>query len=451
MPAPSGAPSSVRLAAAQIIGTTIEWYDFFIYGTASALVFNKVFFPDLSPLIGTLLALATFGAGFLARPVGAILFGHFGDRAGRKKMLVTTLLLMGLSTVAIGLLPSYAQIGAAAPLLLLALRIVQGMAVGGEWGGAALIGIEHASPRRKTLFGSFAQLGSPLGLVLATCAFLLVTLGSDAWLETWGWRIPFVASALLIPVGLIIRKKIHESPDFEAARKQDKQDKGDKRTSLPVAEVFRTDWKRILIGTGAFSGVFVTYYLLTTFTVVYATETLGMSTSITLPANLVAALSEGAFVVGALLAPRFSARRVATVSAVGLLLWAYPAFALVSTENPALLYLGVGISMAFVGAGYGVLAADVALLFRPEVRYTGASLCYGLAGTVGGITPSVSTYLFDVTDSVYSVAGLTAGIAALMVASCLALPLRRDEDEPAPPALADAVPAPDPARDPARA
>ncbi|WP_016905614.1 MFS transporter [Streptomyces xiaopingdaonensis] len=412
----AAAPSTSRLASAQIIGTTIEWYDFFIYGTASALVFNRVFFPELSPLIGTLLSLATFAAGFLARPFGAIVFGHFGDRIGRKRTLVVTLLLMGGATVAVGLLPSYAMVGATAPVLLLLLRIVQGMAVGGEWGGAALIGIEHAAPRRRTLFGAFAQLGSPLGLLLATLVFLVVTTGSDGWLQSWGWRIPFLASVLLIPVGLVIRQKIHESPDFAAKNVQ-------APASLPVAAVLRQDWRRVLVGVGAFSGVFVTYYLLTTFTLVYATETLGMSTSLTLPTNLVAAVSEGLFVlVGALLAPRFGARRVAAVSAVGLLVWAFPAFALVGTERSLLLYAGVAVSMAFVGAAYGVLAAEVALLFSPEVRYTGASLCYGVAGSIGGITPSISTYLLDRTGSTTSVALLTAVIAALMAGACFALP-----------------------------
>ncbi|MFJ2707536.1 MFS transporter [Streptomyces sp. NPDC087428] len=415
--------STRRLASAQIIGTTIEWYDFFIYGTASALVFNRVFFPGVPPLVGTLLALATFGAGFLARPLGAVVFGHFGDRVGRKRTLVVTLLLMGGATVAVGLLPSYNVIGVAAPLLLLLLRIVQGMAVGGEWGGAALIGIEHAEPRRKTLFGAFAQLGSPLGLVLATLVFMAVTTGSDAWLHSWGWRLPFLASVLLIPIGMVIRTKIHESPDFTAAAAAPKP------ARLPVIEVLREDWQRVLIGVGAFAGVFVTYYLLTTFTLVYATGTLGMSTSITLPANLIAAVSEGAFVlIGALLAPRFSARRIAVVAAIGLVVWAWPAFALVGTQNAALLYLGVAVSMAFVGAGYGVLAAEVVLLFRPEVRYTGASLSYGIAGSIGGIAPSFSTYLLDRSGSTTPVAVLTGVVALGMAAACLALPRRSGGD-----------------------
>ncbi|MFC8566970.1 MFS transporter [Streptomyces sp. NPDC057245] len=432
-PGTESAPSASRLASAQIIGTTIEWYDFFIYGTASALVFNQVFFPELPSLVGTLLALATFGAGFLARPLGAIVFGHFGDRVGRKRTLVATLLLMGGATVAVGLLPSYEVLGAASPLLLLLLRIIQGMAVGGEWGGAALIGIKHAEPRRKTLFGAFAQLGSPLGLVLATVVFLAVTAGSDAWLQSWGWRIPFVASVLLIPVGLVIRRKIQESPDFRAANRS-----AATARRLPVAEVLRKDWRRILVGVGAFSGVFVTYYLLTTFTLVYATDTLGMSTSLTLPANLIAAVSEGLFVlVGAFLAPRFTARRVATVSAAGLLVWAWPAFALVDTERAGLLYLGVAVSMAFVGAGYGVLATEVSLLFRPEVRYTGASLCYGIAGSIGGIAPSLSTYLLDRSGSTTPVTVLTAGVAAAMTVACVALPHRRGDDAPSPAGTSD--------------
>ncbi|MQA06097.1 MAG: MFS transporter [Streptosporangiales bacterium] len=416
-----------RVASAQAIGTTIEWYDFFIYGTAAALVFNKVFFPEMTPLIGVMLAMVTYGVGFLARPVGAVLFGHFGDRVGRKIALIVTLLMMGLATTAIGLIPSYASIGVWAPLLLGFLRLVQGVAAGGEWGGAALIGIEHVDARRKTLFGSFAQVGSPLALLLATGVFLgLQQLPPEAF-ETWGWRVPFLFSAVLLPVGFFIRRRIHESPDFEAVSR-------DKQVSrVPVVELLAKHWRAVLIGTGSFAGVFATYYVFTSFVLAYATSTLGLSASVALPGNLIAAATEAVFIfIGVAAAVRYSARKVAVVGAVGLVVWAFPGFMLVHTKEAGLLYLAIIVSMAFVGITYGVLAAEVVQLFVARVRYTGASLSYHLAAVIGGgIMPSLSTWLADKTSSVWPVAAATAVIAVAMVLSCLLLPKQTPEGESA--------------------
>jgi MFS family permease len=412
-----------RIAAASFVGTTIEWYDFFIYGTAAALVFNKVFFPEVSPLIGTLLAFLTYGVGFVVRPLGAALFGHFGDRIGRKSTLVITLLGMGITTFAIGLLPAHSTWGSASALLLVLLRIIQGLAVGGEWGGAVLIATEYAPPKQKVLYGSFAQLGSPGGLLFATLVFTAVTsVFSDAELVDWAWRIPFLASALLIPIGLVIRLRIAETPEFQRALDRDETSR------IPVATVFRREGVQVLIGTFAFAGVFLTYYLLTSFVLTYATKTLHMPTSIVLPANIIAAVTEGAFiVVGVMLAKRLTARLVAAWSAVGLLVWSGPAFAMMHTRDAVLLYLAVAVAMVFVGTSYGVLAGEVVELFSPAVRYSGAGLCYHLAGAIGGgLGPITATWLLSRFHSSWPVALLSGVVAAVMTIACLALPKRDD-------------------------
>lgn len=428
MSTPTTTPASMRrIAAASLIGTTIEWYDFFIFGTAAALVFNEVFYPaSVPPLIGTLLAFATFAVGFVVRPLGAAFFGHFGDRMGRKSTLVITLVGMGSATFLIGLLPSYATVGALAPILLLTLRLIQGFAVGGEWGGAVLIATENASGKRKTLFGTFAQQGSPCGLLLATLTFTTVTtLTSHAQLASWAWRIPFLLSALLVPIGLLIRLRLSETSEFQKA--------GQRRETmaLPFVEVFRRSGRQLLIGTLSFIGVFLTYYLLTSFVLTYATETLGMSAAIALPANIIAAVVELLFiVVGAMLASRITARSVAVWSAVGLLVWSGPAFALMHTREPAMLYLAVAVAMVFIGTSYGVLAGEVAELFTSEVRYTGTSLCYHLAGALGGgLGPMAATWLLARFDSIWPVAALSGLVALAMTIACWALP-RREEIAP---------------------
>lgn len=421
----SGSHSVTRLASASLIGTTIEWYDYFIFSSAAALVFNEVFFPVTTPLIGTLLALATFGAGFLARPVGAAFFGHFGDRYGRKITLVVTLVAMGVATTGVGLLPSYAQIGAAAPILLVALRLIQGLAVGGEWGGAVLIATEYAPPRRKALYGSFAQLGSPGGLLLASAIFTGVSaLSSQSFFSTIGWRIPFLLSVVLIPVGLLVRLRIAETPEFQHAVHNRETHKA------PILNVFRWQPLRLLIGVGAFSGTFVTYYLLTSFVLVYATDTLGMSDSIVLPANILAATVEAAFIiVGVLLAPRFSARRIAIASAIALLIWSFPAFAFMHTGSVGLIYLAISVAMIPVGTSYGVLASEVAELFTSAIRYTGSSLCYHFAGALGGLAPMAATGLLAAFDSPWTVAALSGGVAIVMSIACVALPRPGDSTE----------------------
>ncbi|WP_134730816.1 MFS transporter [Amycolatopsis nivea] len=432
---PSSAASPGRVAAASCIGTTIEWYDFFIFSTAAALMFNKVFFPEVGSLQGTMLSFATFGVGFVARPLGAIFFGHFGDKRGRRQILMITLLLMGLATFAIGLLPAYATAGVLAPILLVILRIIQGFAVGGEFGGATLMAVEHATPRKKALFGSFVPLGSPIGLLLATTVFLAVQALPSSSLQSFGWRIPFLLSVLLIPVGFVIRVKLTESPEFEAAEVKEALPR------VPIAEVGRRHWSKLLIGIGAFTGNFAAYYLLTSFALVYATNTLGMSKSVTLPANIIAAISEGLFIlVAALASLRIASRTIAWTTSIGLLVWAFPAYALMRAGEPAALWVSTFVTMIFVGASYGVLPSLVSQLFPTELRYTGISVCYQFAGVIGGgLSPLLATYLLDVGGgSIWPVAGFASAAAVVMTLCCLLLPKsqvperdRTDEGGPA--------------------
>ena len=260
------ATSPLRVAMASFIGTTVEFYDFLIYGTAAALVFPKLFFPNVSPASGLLLSFATFGVGFVARPLGGIVFGHFGDRVGRKRMLVYSLLIMGGATVLMGALPTYAHIGLAAPILLTLLRLVQGFAVGGEWGGATLMAVEHASAERKGLYGAFPQMGAPAGTATATLAFYAVSLLPDEQFMAWGWRIPFLASAVLVVIGLVIRLSLSESPDFAALRQRSAV------ARVPVAEAFRKHWKQILLVAGAYLSQGVFAYICVAYLVSYGTD-----------------------------------------------------------------------------------------------------------------------------------------------------------------------------------
>lgn len=411
--------SLTRIGMASFIGTAMEWYDFFIYSTAAALVFNVVFFPEFDPIVGTVLAFSTFAAGYLARPVGAVLLGHFGDRIGRKSVLIVTLVSMGTATFLMGLMPTYDQIGVWAPILLVSLRIIQGLAVGGEWGGAVLIASENAPEGKKTFYASFAQMGSPAGLLFATVVFTTLQLiVPDGAMAEWAWRIPFLIAGLLVPIGLMIRLSVDDAPEFkEAARRAEK-------TSVPLMHLVRNNWRGLVIGTGAFLGVFAIYYLLTTFVLTYATKTLGMATEVVLPANIISAIVEGiGIAVGVWLSKKLTARIVATLSAVALGLWSIPAFMLMHTAVAGNLYLAVGVAMFFVGTSYGVLAGEVAELFSPTVRYTGIGLNYHLSGALGGgLAPVAATAVLAASGSTAGVVGICLAVAAIMVVCCLLLP-----------------------------
>jgi MFS transporter, MHS family, shikimate and dehydroshikimate transport protein len=376
-------PAMVRkVIAASFIGTTIEWYDFFLYGTASALVFNQLFFPNFSDAAGTLAAFGTFAAGFLARPLGGVVFGHFGDRVGRKSMLVASLVMMGAATFLIGLLPSYATIGVLAPVLLTLLRLMQGFAVGGEWGGAVLMAVEHSPPGRRGFAGSWPQSGSPAGLVLATGAFAAAaTMPDDAFLA-WGWRIPFLLSALLVAVGLFIRLRMYESPEFAAVRDAGQEPR------IPVLEAVRNHPRNLLMAIGACLAPFLNFYLFAVFVLSYATETLGIAES---DALLVVAIAAGLEVftipAAAALSDRVGRRVVFLGGAVAFALFAYPFFWVNDVADGSVLVFGVSTVIGLTVVHpfmYGPLAVLFTEMFEARVRYSATSLGYQIGGMLGG-------------------------------------------------------------------
>ncbi|MFJ8911144.1 MFS transporter [Amycolatopsis sp. NPDC102389] len=411
-----------RAGLAAFVGTTIEWYDFYIYATAASLVFGTVFFPETGDrLTGVAAAFATYAVGFFARPLGGIVFGHIGDRVGRKTALVVTLTMMGAATFLVGCLPGYAQIGTWAPILLVVLRFVQGLAVGGEWGGAVLMAVEHAPPDKKTFYGAFAQAGNPAGALLATGLFSLLSTGGTEWLTTWGWRIPFFASVLLIGVGLIVRLKVEESPVFEETAEE---------TGVPILYAVRTNWKPILLGICVLPVAVGGYYLVTTFATAYATDpAVGVSESLVLNALTIAAFVELVVSFGAAwLGDRFGRVRVVVIGLAGVAVLAAPQFLVLSTKNAALIIAAFVAMRLAMTATYSPIAAILSQMFRPRARYTSISLSYQLAGALfGGLSPLVSTLLFQATGSVWPAIGLLIGMCVLSIACVLAAPQHTDE------------------------
>ncbi|GHF16407.1 MFS transporter [Amycolatopsis deserti] len=387
--------SIAKVVGASLIGTTIEWYDFFLYGSAAALVFNKLFFPGSDPLTGTLLSFATYAIGFLARPLGGLVFGHFGDRVGRKKLLVFSLLLMGGSTCAMGLLPTYATVGVAAPLLLTALRLVQGFALGGEWGGAVLIVSEHGDDRRRGFWASWPQCGAPGGNLLATAVLaILAAVQSDAAFTSWGWRIPFLLSGVLVIIGLWIRLTVTESPVFLAAQEKARQ-RGEQHRA-PALEVFRDSWRRVLITIGARMAENVSYYVLTAFILVYVTGPLGMSKSTGLNAVLIgSAIHFVTIPLWGALSDRIGRRPVYLFGAVAMAGWAFAFFALMDTRSAGMIVLAATVGLVLHGAMYGPQAAFFAEQFPTRVRYTGLSIGGQLSSiAAGALAPIVAVALF---------------------------------------------------------
>lgn len=418
-PTPAKLP---RIVAASLIGTTIEWYDFFLYGSAAALVFNKLFFPDSDPLVGTLLSFLTYAVGFAARPLGALVFGHYGDRLGRKKLLVLSLLLMGGATFAIGLLPTHATVGTAAPVLLTLLRLVQGFALGGEWGGAVLLVSEHGDARRRGFWASWPQTGAPAGQLLATGVLSLLTaVLSDAAFAGWGWRIPFLLSGVLVIVGLWIRLSVDESPVFKEARARAEARAGDAER-LPLVSVLRHHWRDVLIAMGARMAENISYYVITAFILVYATTSAGVSKQTALNAVLIASAVHFAVIPAwGALSDRIGRRPVYLLGAAGVGLWMFPFFRLIDTGGFGALIVAVTVGLVLHGAMYAPQAAFFAEMFATRMRYSGASIGAQFASVAAGApAPLIATALLSDYDSSTPIALYVIAAAVLTVVAVAA-------------------------------
>jgi len=405
-----------RIALASMTGTVIEFYDFFIYGTAAALVFSKVFFPELGTAAGTAAALATFGVAFVARPFGSILFGHFGDRLGRKGTLVTTLMTMGLSTLAIGLMPTAATIGVAAPIILVVLRILQGLAVGGEWAGAVLLTAENSPAKTRGKFALFPQLGPSVAFALASGTFLITALTMSAEsFAAWGWRVPFIASILLVGVGLYVRLKLEETPAFTSAQAV--------KTKLPIMEVITSRPKAALLGAGSTTAVFAFFYIGVTYLTTYGTTEVGLSRPTVLAMGIVGGVVMAVVTVGsAVLSDRIGRRLVVTIGTGVAVLASLIVFPIIDIGTAWSFGLGLSIVLGVVGLAYGAQGALLPELFPTRYRYTGAGIAYNLAGVLGGgVVPLIAAALVPSYGSL--AIGLVLGAVSLISLICtLALP-----------------------------
>lgn len=388
----------VKVAFASMIGTSIEWYDYFLYGTAAALVFNKLFFPNYDPLVGTLLAFATFSVGFIARPIGGIVFGHYGDRIGRKRMLYLTLMVMGLATTIIGVLPTYATIGIWAPILLVTMRLAQGFGLGGEWGGAVLMAVEHAPANRRGFYGSWPQLGAFVGLLLSTLVFRAFSKLPEAAFLSWGWRVPFLVSLILVVVGIWIRMTIAESPVFAKLKEQKQEAK------MPIIEAIKKHPKNILIAMGARFAENGLFYVFTVFSLAYISTYLKIPRVLGLNGLLWAAFFGIFFCAGwGALSDKVGRRPVYMYGAIACGVLAFPFFWMLDTKVPWVISLAIVLPVCLGHAAmYGPQASFLSEMFSARVRYSGASLGYQLASIfAGGLSPLVATWLLD--------KGVTAG------------------------------------------
>jgi MFS family permease len=409
-----------RAVIASTVGTTVEWYDFFLYGSAAALVFPRLFFSDLDPFVAEMLSWVTFYAGFVGRPLGAAVFGHFGDRIGRKALLVTTMLVMGLSTTAIGLVPTYASIGMWGAVLLTILRALQGMAVGGEWSGSVLMAGEWAPSQRRGFTTSFAQMGAPLGLIIANSALTVMTsIQDEATFLSWGWRVPFVASMVLVAVGLYIRIGVLESPVFADIKARGRV------ARAPVVEVLRQNWREVALTTLLRTGQLAPYYITTTYVLVYGTQVLGLSRATLLTCVTIRAVAGLlAIPVAGHLSDRFGRKRIVGIGCVATGLWIFAVFELFDTRAIPLIIFGLVMDGIFQDLQYGPQAAVIAENFPASRRYTGSGLGYHLAAiTAGGPAPLVASYLFEQYQSSLAIA-IFAMVTTLI--SLATLPFLKD-------------------------
>lgn len=411
----------LRALGGSAIGSTVEWYDFFLYGTMVGLVFGPLFFPAGDPVASQLLALATFALAFIARPIGGILFSHIGDRLGRKRTLVITLTLMGASTILIGFLPTYEQVGMLAPVLLVLLRLLQGLAMGGEWGGGALMAIEYAPQRHRGLFGAIPQTGGLLGLALGNLATMAANSAfSEEDFLTIGWRIPFIGSIVLIFIGLWIRHAVHETPSFRTVEKEGL------KARVPLAETLRHHWRAVLIATGGKIIETVTFFLFATFTLSYG-QTLGFDRAVLLNAVLVAALIAVAAEIGVgALSDRVGRKLLYILGCVLISIYAIPFLWMINQGSEALYVVAVIVGFGLIWPLYGALVGTVfAESFSANVRYTGISLGYQLGSVVGGTFPFIATALLIAFDGSYVPVGI--GVIVAAVISIVAISFAKDK------------------------
>jgi MFS family permease len=410
-------PSRGSIVAASVVGTSIEWYDYYIFGTAAALVFGSLFFPGVSTTAATLAAFATFGVGFLARPLGAVVIGHFGDRIGRRSMLVLTLLLTGGATFLIGVLPTYAAIGIGAPVLLVALRLVQGFGVGGEWGGAILIATEHATPSRRALYGSFAQFGVPIGVLTSNLAFLAVSGLSTADFMDWGWRIPFLFSIVLVVVGFLVRTRLQDAPEFEQAKQASAAGR------VPVAELLRRSPRVLVLASLASIAAPALGYTVIVYMLSYGTTVVGFDRTTLLTLILISTVVWVATIaVAAIAADRYGAQRVYAVGAVTAVLWPLPMFALVDSRSTGLALIAFVVAAIVQGLMSGAQGGLFTEIFDVRYRYSGISIAYQLGGMIGGaVTPIVATALFGAFRSSTPIALYVTALSLVTLVAVLGL------------------------------
>lgn len=399
-----------RVIMASLVGTTIEWYDFFLYGSAAALVFNRLFFPQFDPFVGTILSYATYAVGFVARPVGGIVFGHYGDRIGRKRLLMLSLMLMGVATVLIGLLPTYAQIGIWAPIALVVLRLIQGFAVGGEWGGAVLMAAEHGNAARRGFWASWPQAGVAAGNLLAAGVLaLMARFQSEADFLSWGWRVPFLLSVLLVAIGWYIRNRVAESRAFEEALAE-----AEAPPKLPALDVLRERPKAVVLGAGLRVGENISYYILTAFSLTFLVDVGGESRALALNALLIgAAVQFFAIPFFGHLSDRIGRRWVYAFGAFGLVGWSFAMFPLLASGSNAAIILALVVGLVLHGAMYGPQAAMIAELFPTRIRYSGASIAYQLTAIfAGSLAPIIAVWL-------YKDYGSAVPVSIYVAAACL--------------------------------
>jgi len=434
--------SILKVALTALAGSSIEWYDFFIYGTAAALVFPGLFFPGFGETAGTILSYSTFAVGFVARPVGGLIFGHFGDKFGRKRALVTALILMGIGTTAIGLMPGYATIGILAPMLLVTLRFLQGVCIGGQWGGAVLLATESAPSEKRGFYGSFAQMGVPVAVLISNIIFLVIaaSLGDDA-LVAWAWRIPFLLSVLLIALGLYIQLKLEDTPAFrhlqeyrEQHQSEEERREAAEAAGSPVWEVLRTYPKEIALAAGAFIAINANFYILITYILDYATAEVGLPQSTVLTAVLISSVAGLLAIAGFAALSDVIGRRIPYMAGAATLgLWGLFAFwPLVDSGNPGALVLALVVGQIFLSLMYGPQAAFYSEIFTTKVRYSGASMGYQIGSVFGGaLAPIIATSLLAATGTSFAVGVYMAVICAItgLCAFLLAETYGRSMDE----------------------